>query len=230
MPTTAFVNPKGGVGKTTSVVVIATQIAKKGARVTIIDADPNYPIQKWADGGNCPENLTIISGVTENNIAEKIREAAKADPFVLVDLEGTAAKIVVHALQESDFVVVPMRGSYLDASEAGKAVALVLDQELAVRRHVPDYKLPYSLLLTCTPPAYTTRNMKSLRKSLEDKGIPVFSTELTEREAFKSIFFFKQSLEGLDPKETPNVPKAIANAEALAAELIDKLSEGNARG
>ncbi|WP_311970449.1 division plane positioning ATPase MipZ [Pseudomonas baltica] len=68
-------------------------------------------------------NMTVISGVTENNIASKIREAANRDPFVIVDLEGTAAKIVVLALQEADFVVVPMQGSLLDAEQcSGQAI------------------------------------------------------------------------------------------------------------
>lgn len=226
MPSTAFVSPKGGVGKTTSALTVATQLAAKGAGVTIIDADPNYPIKKWAAGGHCPPNLRVVSDVTENNIAAKIREAAAIDPFVIIDLEGTAAKIVVLALQEADYVIVPMQGSLLDAEQAGRAVALIHDQELAVRRHLPDYKLPYSILLTRTPPAYQTRNMASLRKSLEDKNIPIFETVMTEREAFRSMFSFRKPLEALDASEAPGIDKAIANASALAAELISKLSAG----
>ncbi|NNB17993.1 ParA family protein [Pseudomonas fragi] len=226
MPTTAFVSPKGGVGKTTSALTLATQLAAKGAGVTIIDADPNYPIKKWAAGGHCPANLRVVSDVTENNIAAKIREAASIDPFIIIDLEGTAAKIVVLALQEADYVIVPMQGSLLDAEQAGRAVALIHDQELAVRRHLPEYKLPFSILLTRTPPAYQTRNMASLRKSLEDKNIPVFETVMTEREAFRSMFFFQKPLEALDASEAPGIDKAIANASALAAELISKLSAG----
>lgn len=222
MPTVAFISPKGGVGKTTSCLAVATQLASK-VKVTVIDADPNYPLAKWAAGGNCPENLSVTSGITENNIASKIREAATADPFVMVDLEGTAAKIVVLALQEADFVVVPMQGSLLDAEQAGRAVSLIHDQELAVRRHLPGYSLPYSILLTRTPPAYQTRTMANLRKSLAEKHIPVFQTTMTEREAFKAMFSYQSPLEGLASSEVPGIEKAIANASAFAAELISKL-------
>lgn len=223
MPTIPFVSPKGGVGKTTSALATATQLASRGVGVTIIDADPNYPIEKWAEGGHCPENLHVISGVTENNIASKIREAAMVDPFVIVDLEGTAAKIVVLALQEADFVVVPMQGSLLDAEQAGRAVSLIHDQELAMRRHVANYQLPYSILLTRTPPAYQTRTMANLRKSLTEKQIPVFETVMTEREAFKAMFSFQKPLESLDPTEVPGIDKAVANASAFAAELVSRL-------
>lgn len=226
MPTIPFISPKGGVGKTTSCLAVATQLAARGVGVTIIDADPNYPIAKWAAGGNCPSNLTVISGVTENNIASKIREAANADPFVIVDLEGTAAKIVVLALQEADFIVVPMQGSLLDAEQAGRAVSLIHDQELAMRRHLPDYSLPYSILLTRTPPAYQTRTMSNLRRSLAEREIPVFETAMTEREAFRAMFSFQSPLEELNPSEVPGVDKAVANAAAFAAELVSKLETG----
>ena len=48
MPIISFANPKGGAGKTTSALILATELAAKGAQVAIIDADPekkasNYP-------------------------------------------------------------------------------------------------------------------------------------------------------------------------------------------
>ncbi|WP_434598566.1 ParA family protein (plasmid) [Pseudomonas sp. R4-76] len=225
MPTIPFVCPKGGVGKSTSCLTMGLQLAAKGANVTIIDADPNNPMEKWASAGGCPSNMRIVSGVTENNIASKIREAAKIDPFVLVDLEGTAAKIVVHALQEADYVIIPMRGSYLDADEAAKAIALIHDQELSVQRHAPNYRLPFSVLFTGTPAAYTTRTTTSLQNGLKEQGISVFSTEMCERDAFRAMFSFKLPLEQLDPALVPGLAKAIVNAEAVTAEMLTKLSE-----
>jgi chromosome partitioning protein len=41
MPVIAFCSPKGGAGKTTAATVLATELAERGASVTIIDADPN---------------------------------------------------------------------------------------------------------------------------------------------------------------------------------------------
>ena len=80
MPTIAFVSPKGGVGKTTSAFLFSTAIAEL-YDVTVIDADPNHPIETWAKGGNTPKRLTIVSDVDENTIMERIEDAAEKTPL-----------------------------------------------------------------------------------------------------------------------------------------------------
>lgn len=77
MPTVAFVSPKGGAGKTTSAFLLATALTRF-QDVTVIDADPNHPIENWARGGNAPAGLTIVSDVDEDTIIERIEEAAPA--------------------------------------------------------------------------------------------------------------------------------------------------------
>src|SRR5580693_2061481 len=117
MPTIAFVSPKGGAGKTTSALLLSTALAKL-YDVTAIDADPNHPIQTWATGGNAPPRLSIVSDASEDTIIERIEDAATKTPFVVVDLEGTASKIVIYAITQADFVVIPTQGSQLDANVA----------------------------------------------------------------------------------------------------------------
>ena len=84
-------SPKGGAGKTTSALVLASQLARV-SEVTVIDADPNRPIATWAKGPNTPARLTVVDDADEENIIDKIEDAAGKTPFVIVDLEGTASK------------------------------------------------------------------------------------------------------------------------------------------
>ena len=65
MPTIVFASPKGGAGKSTSAVLLGAELARKGAAVTIIDADPNKPLSQWARRPGCPPNLTVLADVTE---------------------------------------------------------------------------------------------------------------------------------------------------------------------
>ena len=48
MPVITFSSPKGGAGKTTAATILATELAERGAAVTIIDADPNKNVVDWA--------------------------------------------------------------------------------------------------------------------------------------------------------------------------------------
>ena len=40
MPVITLSSPKGGAGKTTAATILASELAERGASVTIIDADP----------------------------------------------------------------------------------------------------------------------------------------------------------------------------------------------
>ena len=227
MPNIVFVSPKGGAGKTTSALVLATQIAERGKAVTVIDADPNHPIRTWAAGGAVPDSMTIVSDVTEEDIADRIADAAKLTPFVIVDLEGTAATIVAHAISEADFVIVPTQGSQLDAEQASRAFRLIRAHERGIQKHKPDYKLPYAVLFTRTSVAIQSRDTSYIRRTFNEAGIPTFRTELNERAAFKGMFSYRQPLSKLNRSEVSNVEKAIENAEAFAAEALHLLRKGH---
>lgn len=217
MPTIVFASPKGGAGKTTAALVLASVIAT-GTGVTVIDADPNRPIKMWATSESAPANLTVISDADEENIIERIEDAASQTPFVVVDLEGTAAKIVLLAVSQADLVIIPMQGSQLDAEQASRALRVVKQQEKMSGRAVP-----YAVLLTRTNPLIRTRTMTHIKKSLIAAGVPVFKTELHEREAFRAIFSYRKPLALLDTGDVSNLDKAIGNAEAFAAEVIETL-------
>lgn len=223
MPTIVFVSPKGGAGKTTAALILACELAR-GASVTVIDADPNRPIKNWATTAGA-SNLTVIADADEENILERIEEAAALTPFVVVDLEGTAAKIVLLAVSQADLVIVPTQGSQLDAEQASRALRVIKQQEKMSGRPVP-----FSVLLTRTSVAIRTRNMAHIERGLIEAGVPVLKTELHEREAFRAVFSFRLPLERLDPTEVGNLNKAVANAEAFATEVIELLRKGQGAG
>ena len=125
MPTVVFASPKGGVGKSTAAVLLATELSGSGADVTLIDADPNKPLSKWSKRPGKPSNLTVVSDVSEDLIIDTIEAAALKTPFVIVDLEGTASMMVGYAMSRADLVIIPVQGSHLDATEATKAIKLV---------------------------------------------------------------------------------------------------------
>jgi len=224
MPTIAFVSSKGGVGKTTSALLVSTALAKL-YDVTLIDADPNRPIQTWAAGGNAPPRLTIVSDADEDTIIDRIEDAAARTTFVIVDLEGTASKTVVYAIAQADFVVIPTQGSQLDANEASRAIRVVLQSQKLKKSIVP-----YAVLLTRTSLSIRTRSLAHIQKGMVEAGIPVLQTELNERDAFKAVFSFQQTLDQLNPAEVPNLDRAKSNVWELAYEILERLTSEQGAG
>ncbi|HUJ93600.1 MAG TPA: ParA family protein [Candidatus Bathyarchaeia archaeon] len=218
MPTVVFASPKGGAGKSTSAVILATQLALKGAGVTIIDADPNKPVSQWARRAGCPVNLTVVADVSERTIIDEIENAAQKTPFVIVDLEGTASMMVAYAISRADMVVIPTQGSQLDAAEATKAIRLIKQQEKAFHKQIP-----YAILFTRTSSAIRPRTLQHIQAEFQKHGIQAFQTQIHEREAYRALFSFGGTLEGLNPGHVSNLDAAVVNARAFAAELVSML-------
>ena len=215
MPTVVFASPKGGAGKSTSAVLLATQLAASGASVTIIDADPNKPVSRWGRLPGKPELLTIIDDVTEKTIIGVIEDEAAKSAFLIVDLEGTASRMIPYAMSRADLVIIPTRGSVLDAVEAVSAIREVKQQEEAFR-----IKIPSAVLFTCTSAAIRPRTLSSIEAEFAQNGVPVFRTRLHDREAYRALFSFGGTLNDLDGSNVRNIPAAIENAQAFATEVV----------
>jgi chromosome partitioning protein len=215
MPIIVFASPKGGAGKSTSAVLLATELALKGAAVTIIDADPNKPVSEWAKREGRPANVTVIADVSEKTIIDDIEAASEKSPFVIVDLEGTANVMVAYAISRADLVIIPTQGSQLDAKEAGKAIKLIKQQERAFNRTIP-----YAILYTRTSSAIRPRTLAHIQQEFQKYGVRAFQIHIHEREAYRALFSFGGTLESLNRQAVSNLDAAIINARAFAGEVI----------
>lgn len=218
MPVIAFANPKGGAGKTTSALLLASELAGRGATVAIIDADPEKWISQWGALSGRPANVSIMSDVTEDSIVDQIEVAAAEAQFVVIDLEGTASLMVANAIGMSDLVIIPTQGSSMDAKGAAKTIRLIRNQARMARRDIP-----HAVLLTRTSAAVASRAIRNVRDQLDQAGIPVFDASIVERAAYRDILDYGGLLADLDRSQVSNVDKAVDNARAFAAEVVARL-------
>ncbi|GEP06637.1 ParA family protein [Methylobacterium oxalidis] len=218
MPVIAFANPKGGAGKTTTALLLATELAAKGAAVAIIDADPEKWISQWSRLPGKPDNVTIIADVTEDSVVDAIEAAERVAQFVIVDLEGTASLMVSNAIGMSDLVIIPVQGSSMDAKGGAKTIRLIRNQEKMSRR-----KIAHAVVLTRTGAAVTSRALRNVSEQLQAGGVEVFATPIVERAAYRDLFDYGGTLKGLSGSQVSNLDKAIQNAREFAGEAISKL-------
>jgi chromosome partitioning protein len=218
MPTIVFASSKGGAGKSTSALILATELAEKGAAVTIIDADPNGPISRWAALPGKPASLSVITNQKEDEIIDQMEQAARHSAFVIVDLEGAAALKVGFAISRADLVIIPTKGSTNDGIEAVKTIKLVRNMGKTAGKAIPN-----AILITQTSAAIRPRTLQAIEGDLASTGEPVLTVQMHERDPFRAIFAFGGSLSDLDPSQVSNIQPAIRNARAFAGEVLSLL-------
>ena len=107
----AILNGKGGVGKTTSTINIATAIQRKGFSVAVVDTDPQGSISNWFDEEKCAFDLTEAASEKE---VYQVRKSLKSYDYVIIDGAAAISAISSAAVMVSDLVVIPVTPSPLD--------------------------------------------------------------------------------------------------------------------
>jgi chromosome partitioning protein len=218
MPVVCAVNPKGGVGKTTAALLLGTVLAQRGALVSIIDADPNRHLVSWRTGAS-KSPVKVMGDVEPGRLVSVIDAERRERDLVIVDLEGTASRMVGHAISRADLVLVPLQPSAMDASQAWRAVQLVREEEEVLGRSIA-----FRLLLTRTSPQIPTKAEKMIVEDLAAAGVPALKTHLHQRTAYQAMFAYKLALHELPASEVNGLPAANANAQAFAAEVTETIN------
>ena len=223
MPAISVANPKGGAGKTTLTFVLACELARSGASVAVIDADPNAIIAGWSrkrteQGKDIP--FEIITGPKESELVRLIDQHTASHDFVLIDLEGTASRMTSRALARSHLVLIPFNLSPIDAELAANAVGLIQEEAEALGRDIP-----FRLVRSRDNAAMQTKTARRIVTAINDAELPLLAVGLVERAAFRDVFDFAATLEELDEATTSGVPAAKTNAYEMARAVLQAVQE-----
>lgn len=171
----AILNGKGGVGKTTSTINIATAIQRKGFSVAVVDTDPQGSISNWFDEEKCVFDLTEAASEKE---VYQVRKSLKSYDYVIIDGAAAISAISSAAVMVSDLVVIPVTPSPLDFAACGAILAVIearQDLQPVEARFLITKKVPHSKMLAV------------LKDSIEDTGVPAFRTSISQRQAYVKV-------------------------------------------
>jgi chromosome partitioning protein len=215
MPIISFANAKGGAGKTTAALLLATELAHQGFRVTILDADPQRWITQWHEMSGPQRNIEVITEITMASLHCHLREMRAQTDYFVIDLAGARDALVTTAIGISDHVIIPVQGCAMDARGAAQILDLI--QTLETRGKL---KIAHSVVLTRVTSMVTTRALVAIKGLLFARGVDVVDTPIVERSAFRELFEYGGTLHTLDPQKVSNLDKARDNARAFAADVL----------
>ena len=201
MKVISFLNPKGGSGKTTSVINIATSIARNN-KVAVVDTDPQQSLANWNKAEKA--NFDVFTVTSEKDVYT-IRKELKDYPYVIIDGAGALSVITAAAVMVSDLVIIPVTPSPLDFSASG-AVISVLEAQA--------YNRPVECRFLITRKIEQASMLSVLRESIAATGIAPLRTAITQRQSY-----VKSVLDGETVFDT-NDGAAKGEVEVLAAEIL----------
>ena len=220
MPTVAFLNPKGGAGKTTAALLLALGAAAQGRKVAMIDADPNRPLGLWAALPGRPDGITIHPAPTEADLADALREAtASRAEWIILDTEGSPRQGLAFAQVKPDLVLTPLSSSPLETVQAVKAAEMVREAARKIRKPIA-----HACIFTRIPAAVRPKSLRRAVDLLRTAQIDILPTAIIEKEAFRTLFAVGGGLDALERSGTYGVASARANAAAYLAAVSNVLA------
>ena len=211
----SFVGQKGGTGKTTTAIAVASELVARGRKVLLVDADPQGSSSTWASVGaeaGQPIPTTIRMGEHMHR-AGQLDALAKPYEFVVIDTPPRHGEAMRSALVVADVAVLPCGPSAVDAWALASSLE-VLSQARMAR---PELKA----CVLVTRKVARTAIGESAREVLSSSGLPVLGTELGFRVAYQEGL-----AAGLGPAQYAPGSSAAAEVTVLVDELLRFHSTG----
>jgi chromosome partitioning protein len=215
MAVITFANTKGGAGKTTAVLLLSSELTRRGFSVCVLDTDPQRWLSRWREAADRRVSFAVRTYVTAATLQQHVLDCSKRFDHVIVDLPGSQSPLLATAVGLSDHVLIPVQGSSMDAQ--GGAQVLELLRYLHDRASI---RIPHSVVLSRVHPLVTTRALLAAKQLLAQRNVRVLDTPIIERSAFRDMFEFPAYLHMMDPAKVSNIDKAIHNAASFADEVL----------
>jgi len=206
MPTIAIVSQKGGSGKTTLAVHLATRAAQAKHESCVVDTDPQATAAAWSDWRG--DFLPLVVTSPPARLGRTIESARKNGvDFVVIDTPPHADAAAREAIKAADLVLIPSKPRAFDLHALEPIADLV------------SYAKKPAFVVLNSVPAGATVLTEEAKKAAKSMGLKLCPVTLGDRAAFH-----RSSAKGETAAEIDPEGKAAKEIEKLWKWVKKKLS------
>jgi chromosome partitioning protein len=200
----AVFGSKGGIGKTTIAAVLASEWARRGRKVLIVDTDPQQSALLWGEARSEEGRQGVDTVAAAGNVRDVVSALSERYDFVVIDTPGRDAAVARKAILVADVVLCPQSPAWLDVNTLAQ-VGTVIEEARGFRED-----LKVALVLTRLD--HRTSEGREARAMFEeaDLDLPVIEASLGFRVEFQRALGM-----GAGPSETQPEGAAAREVSAL---------------
>jgi chromosome partitioning protein len=210
-------NQKGGCGKTTVTMALASAFAARGNRVLVIDGDPQGSALIWST--NAPEGTpfpaTVISlAAARKNLPGEVRKHVMSYDVVVIDCPPAVESDFAQAsLMIADVALVPLIPSPPDVAAVAPFIKLV-QQVQAINPELKGVVVPNLV-------DKSTNLAKGYLQAFGGLALPTSRARLSRRDAHKKACAQGTSVSSLDREARAEVTALVLELEALMSSSVE---------